>query len=101
MTNIVIYANDTVIGAAQMCEITDDTGNPECYCSRVRWDRRRLSEIFVRGFVHAKAQRLPFQKIEYDGTTINNVWIKSTDFTYMTDNFVIIDQMNWIAEDIS
>jgi hypothetical protein len=100
MTDIVIYANDTIVGAAQMCEITDDTGNPEGWCGRVRLDKKRLSEIFMRGFVHPKAQKLPFQKIEYDGITINNVWVKSNGFVYIVDNFIIIDQMFWVAEDI-
>ena len=34
-------------------------------------------------------------------TTIKNVWITGIDYAYAADNFLITDNMSWMAEDIS
>lgn len=86
---------------------TDISGS----CRRVRYDRLRISEAFSRGFVHVKSQRIPFDIDIYDKwngdnenmivTTIKNVWITGINYTYSADNWIVIDDMNWMAEDIS
>ena len=86
---------------------TDISGS----CKVVRFNRKRATEAFGRGFLHVKSQRVPFD-IEIidimDGstpdkaiiTTIKNVWIESLDSSYSADNWVIYDNMKWKAEDI-
>lgn len=80
-------------------------------CQRVRFDGVRIAQAFRRGFVHIHAQREPFDIqiydiIEGDGdnilvTEIKNVWITSIDYTYSSDDFVIVDTMGWQAETIT
>lgn len=80
-------------------------------CRRIRYDRLRVAEAFSRGFIHAKSQRVPFDIDIFDKwngdnenmivTTIKNVWITGIDYAYAADNFLITDNMSWMAEDIS
>lgn len=80
-------------------------------CRRVRYDRLRVAEAFSRGFLHAKSQRIPFNIDIFDKwngdnenmivTTIKNVWITGIDYSYSADNWIITDNMSWMAEDIS
>jgi hypothetical protein len=80
-------------------------------CRRTRFDRLRVTEAFGRGYLHVHAQRIPFDIDIYDSwngdgnnaiiTTIKNVWIQSISYQYQADNWVIIDDMSWVAEAIS
>lgn len=81
-------------------------------CDRVRYDRLRVTEAFSRGFLHAKSQRIPFDIDIYDTwngdasdsvivTTIKNVWITGLDYRYSATDWIIVDNMKWMAEDIS
>lgn len=77
---------------------------------RTRFDRLRLPEAFSRGFIHVSSQMYPFDIVIMDrqkqntsnqiSTVIKNVWIKSIDVTYSTDDFVIVDRMTYEAETI-
>lgn len=80
-------------------------------CDRTRFAGLRVAEAFMRGFVHVKSQRLPFDIEIQDNfkgadqgslviTTIRNVWISNIDYTYNADDFVIVDGMSWEAESI-
>ena len=79
-------------------------------CKRVRFDKLRIAEAFDRSFMHVAAQVYPFDIIIIDrqkyalnsqvSTVIKNVWIKSIDYTYDTDNWIISDTMSWEAETI-
>jgi len=80
-------------------------------CTRTRFDRQRIAEAFMRGYVHVKAQRLPFDIEIQDNfkggdadsvviTTIRNVWIKSIGYSYSASDFVITEDMDWEAESI-
>jgi hypothetical protein len=79
-------------------------------CRRVRFDRARITEAFARGFIHIKAQRIPFDFDIYDifngdgnnaiVTTVRNVWITSLADTYDANNWVLVQTMGWKAEDI-
>lgn len=79
-------------------------------CNRVRFDRLRASEAMGRDFLHAHSQRLPFDLDIYDFwggdtstpiiTTIRNVWITNLSYDYKMDNWLIFDQMDWVAEAI-
>tara|TARA_R110000868_G_scaffold46524_5_gene153623 strand:- start:2939 stop:3574 length:636 start_codon:yes stop_codon:yes gene_type:complete len=80
-------------------------------CTRVRFDRLRIAEAFGRGFIHVASQAYPFDIVILDrqkrnegsqiSTIIKNVWITDIDFTYSSDDWIITEQMNWVAETIS
>jgi len=79
-------------------------------CKRVRFDKLRIAEAFDRSFMHVAAQVYPFDIIIIDrqkyalnsqvSTVIKNVWIKSIDYTYDAENWIISDMMSWEAETI-
>ena len=93
---------------------TDISGS----CKRVRFDNLRIAAAFSRGFVHACAQRIPFDIVILDifaadetddgftngdnviTTVINNVWITSLSVAYSATEFVITEDMSWVAEHI-
>lgn len=80
-------------------------------CRRIRYDRLRIAEAFSRGFLHAKSQRIPFNIDIFDKwngdnenmivTTIKNVWITNISYSYAANDWIITDNMSWMAEDIS
>jgi len=131
-TNIVIRVGPNAVGAVQSLSVTeersiimiDEVGtdghidsapqrstNITGSCNRIRFDRLRVSEAFSRGFLHAHAQRIPFDIDIYDKwngdgnsmivTTIKNVWISNISYDYRSENFIIADTMQWQAEAIS
>jgi len=86
-------------------------------CERTRFDGLRIASAFSRGFVHVSAQRIPFDIVIMDifaadeddsgsfndsdsvvTTVIKNVWIKSIKTKFSSDEFVIVDNMSWVAE---
>lgn len=79
-------------------------------CRRTRFDKQRVGEAFSRDFLHVHAQRIPFDIDIFDNwngngsssiiTTIKNVWIQSISYQYTADNWVIIDDMSFMAEAI-
>lgn len=131
-TNIVIKVGPNTIGAIQNLSVTearsiimiDEVGTDghidgvpnkstdiSGECKRIRFDRMRVSEAFSRGFVHAHAQRVPFDIIIIDNwngdgnsaivTTVQGVWIENISYAYGVDNWVISDDMRWKAQSIS
>ena len=128
-TMIVIKVNDQAVGAVQNLNITeardirmiDEVGTDGHIdsapikstdisgdCRRIRFDRMRIAEAFDRGFLHVKAQRVPFdiQVIDMMGavpimTIISNVWIKQISYGYTQNDWIITDDMQWVAESIS
>lgn len=80
-------------------------------CTRLRYDRLRATEAFSRGFIHVASQRLPFDieisdRWNGDGessivTIIENVWITDSSYTYSADNWLITDDIQFMAESIS
>jgi hypothetical protein len=130
-TMIVMKVNGTPIGAIQRINIREERGlamidevgtdghidsapqrstNITGDCTRVRFDRLRVTEAFSRDFLHAHAQRIPFDIDIFDNwngdggnaiiTTVRNVWIASLGYTYQADNFIITDEMSFQAEAI-
>jgi len=88
-------------------------------CQRTRFDGKRIAEGFYRSYVHVGSQRVPFDIEIYDliqggaigsggtavagatvVTVIQNCWITQLSYTYDSDNFVIVDNMNLEAEAI-
>jgi hypothetical protein len=130
-TNIIIMVNGTPVGAVQTMSIdesreikmideigtdghidstpvksTDITGQ----CTRIRFDRLRITEAFSRGFVHAASQAYPFDIVILDkqkrdqgsqiSTIIKNVWIDKISFQYQVSDWTIVETMGWKAETI-
>lgn len=131
-TNIVIKVGNTAVGAVQSMQVrearniqmVDEVGTDghidsvptkstdiSGECRRTRFDRLRITESFSRGFLHAHAQRIPFDIVIFDKwngdgentiiTTIKNVWIQNISYQYQSDNWIITDDMSWVAEAIS
>lgn len=81
-------------------------------CKRIRFDKMRATEAFGRNFLHVHSQRIPFDISIYDFwrsdnnssdtavTTIKNVWIKSLNYDYQSNDWLVFDSMNWEAETI-
>jgi hypothetical protein len=139
-TNIIIQVDGTPIGAvsslnwtekrdiAKIAEIGTDgiidsvpksSTNITGSCTRTRFDNLRIAAAFSRGFIHASAQRIPFDIVildifaasedDADGfngaenvitTVIKNVWINTLTTKYQANDFVIVDDMSWDAETI-
>jgi len=130
-TNILIMVGNTAVGAIQSLSVSekkavkmiDEVGtdghidsvpnssaNIGGNCTRVRFDRLRISEAFGRGFLHVAAQAYPFDIVIIDrqkkdqgsqiSTVIKNVWITGIDYNYQANDWVIVDTMTWEAEHI-
>lgn len=131
-TNINILVEGIAVGAVQKMDVNesgsitmiDEVGsdghvdsarkssvNIDGSCTRTRFDGQRIAEAFMRGYVHVKSQRLPFDIEIQDSfkggddasvviTTIRNVWIKSIRYTYSASDFIITEDMTWEAESI-
>jgi len=81
-------------------------------CQRTRFNNLRMAAAFSRGYVHVHSQRIPFDIDIIDifagsdpgthiTTTIKNVWISKISYTFRSDDFVIVEDMDWEAEAIS
>lgn len=130
-TNIVIRVGPVTVGAIQSLsvneareiEMINEVGTDgsvdsaprasttyQGECRRVRFDRLRITEAFARGFLHIKAQRIPFDFDIYDifngdgnnaiVTTVRNVWLTSLGYNFDANNWIIVETMGWRAEDI-
>jgi hypothetical protein len=131
-TNIIISVAGNPVGAIQSLTVNEDrpiemvaelgtdgfidsapikstaiTGD----CKRIRYDSMSITEAFSRDFLHAAAQRIPFDILIMDQTagddtnstvltTIQNVWITRLGYSFNADNWFIIDDMSWKAETI-
>lgn len=132
-TNIIIKVGNYVVGAVQNLDITERRGlkmidevgtdghidsapntstNITGTCQRIRFDRQRIAEAFARPFVHAHAQRIPFDIEIHDIfadndtnnaiiTTLTNVWIEEISYSYSATDWIITDRMNFQAEGIA
>lgn len=80
-------------------------------CQRTRFDNLRIAAAFSRDYIHVHAQRLPFNIVIKDTfagddpnktliTTIKNVWIRKIGTSYRAEDFVIVENMDWVAETI-
>ena len=128
---IVVKVGNNPVGAIQSITITeerqitmvDEVGtdghidsapsrstNISIDCTRIRFDRMRITEAFSRDYLHIHSQRIPFDIEIYDNwqgngnnaiiTTIKNVWIGRLNVRYQAENFIIADEMSGQAETI-
>lgn len=138
-TNIVIKVGTETVGAIQSISYTESRSiymlnevgtdghvdsSPQSStkhsgnCTRVRFDRLRITEAFSRGFVHVHSQRYPFdieiidvQNAASDAadaandpntivTVLKNCWINNLQTTYSSSDFIISEQMGFDFETI-
>lgn len=139
-TQIIMQVDGNAIGAVQSINIKEDRGirmidevgcdghidsvpnkstEISIDCKRVRFDNLRIASAFSRSFVHACAQRIPFDIVildifaadenDADGfnaadnvitTIIKNVWIRSISQALSATDFVISEDMSCVAEHI-
>lgn len=80
-------------------------------CQRTRFNNLRMAAAFGRGYIHVHSQRIPFDIDIIDTfagidegthitTTLKNVWMSKISVTYRSDDFVIVEDMDWEAEAI-
>jgi hypothetical protein len=121
-TNIIIYVNETPVGAVQQLRINetrqikmiDELGTDghidsvptkstdiKGSCERIRFDRLRIAEAFSRGFVHVASQVYPFDIVIIDkqkrdqGSQISTV-IKNVWITNISYTYSAND---WVISD--
>lgn len=131
-TNIIIKVDGKAVGAVKTLSVTESRNIARIAeigtdgfidsapqrstevgvrCSRVRFARQRIAEAFGRGFVHAGAQRIPFNIEIHDVfadkdpanavvTVIENCWISNMSYAYNSDDFLISEDMDLVAERI-
>jgi hypothetical protein len=130
-TNIVIKVGNNAIGAIQSISIQesrdikmiDEVGtdghidsapskSPDFSgsCTRIRFDRMRITEAFSRDFVHIKSQRIPFDIDIIDQwqgdsnltivTTLSNVWFSDMNYDYSSNDFIVSEKASFKAESI-
>jgi hypothetical protein len=101
--SIIIQVGDKAIGAIQTIEVLeeDESGNtleyPQAMVYRVRFDKEAMVEAFGgQTLVHPTSQRYPFD-IEVLGgekpATLQNCWILGVSYSYLTEKWMIIDEM--------
>jgi hypothetical protein len=80
-------------------------------CERIRFDKQRIAEAFARGFVHVSSQRIPFDLEIHDRfhdfdeaneivTIVKNVWISEISYGFRAKDWIISDNMSFMAERI-
>lgn len=109
-TTITVWVDKQIVGAVQSLSITesrriDVPGSSEIKVTahRIRFDKTRIAEAFARGFLSKHSQRYPLQFIINDVdviTTIQNAWIEDTFMTYNTVDWIIADEIHFVAEAI-
>jgi hypothetical protein len=77
---------------------------------RIRFDRMRITEALGCGYLHIASQRIPFDIDIYDNwngdgsnaivSTVSNVWFTRIDYQYQASDWLITDDVNWVAETI-
>ncbi|MCZ2224567.1 MAG: hypothetical protein LC122_13160 [Chitinophagales bacterium] len=129
-TNIIILVNDVPVGAIKELSIkerrevkmidelgtdghidsvptksTDVSGT----CQRLRFDALRITEAFGRSFLHLASQVYPFDIVVLDrnrragnkiSTVIKNVWFTDLDTRLSADDWLIQDNVSFVAETI-
>jgi len=92
------------IGSVKKLDVTNidkDTGHVTGWLGPMLLNRDSLLELFPQGAIHEKSQKLPMQiLITEDGlqSNIHNVWITKLGYSYMAEQFIIINYVEFEAE---
>lgn len=105
---IQVFFNDILIGNIKRISLLEkpvDLDGEKLYVSHMLLDRMRIGEIFSRSFIHVKSQKHPLQIVikEDDVETgrVQNAWLTAIKNTYMTDTWVVMEEMEIEAEKVS
>jgi hypothetical protein len=111
--NIILIKNDVIIGRALSIDIVEQrTISPDFLIaspifvsgelSKILFNKSKIEKIFNNNSIGCTVQKEPFDIIivqEQFATEIKNVWLsKDPDIQYKTDDFVIINNIEWQAE---
>lgn len=108
---ITIKANDKVIGAVQSLSVTETRDNPiiKIEAHRVRFSRERVEEAFQKGangavLINGANQKAPLQidlgTKDMVSCSLHNLKVTSTDYSYQTDDWIIVDSLDMTTEDV-
>lgn len=93
--------NDSLVGFAKSMDVRSDK---KIVFNLARFEIAKIKDMFSRGFFHIAAQKYPFQIeiVEEDGKEIKipNAWITAQNFTYHTDNWIIVEGMELEVESL-
>jgi hypothetical protein len=122
---ITALLNDKPIGTIQSLSLIESICDgsdvhQKLYINRIIFDRQRIVELFSRGYLHPATQKVPFQITIEDTdnriiTKIHCVWMETpaggfcteeeikpyVPVSYITDEWVIAEGMQCVAECIS
>lgn len=105
-TKINIVVGEEVVGVVQSVDISDSTDKTklDIRAGRIRFDRKRIEEVFNHGSVSAKYQCSPLKLVMEDNfigysvvTSIENCWIESIPATYIAYDLVIAQDVQLSA----
>lgn len=104
-TTITLLNNDNVLfGAVQSISYNKrKDSHINVNCVRVRIDKSRVTDLFLKEFVIPTAQKMPFHIEVDDGDDvyrIENCWVTSTSYSYSSNEYIIIDDLCLEAETI-
>lgn len=107
---IITFIYDDPVGTIESLAFVEPLRSPDfsgqkLHIDRIILNRDKIKDLFPKEYVHVTAQRIPFQITIEDSNGLNiklhNVWITAFAMQYMTDEFVIIEDMDCIAESLS
>ncbi len=100
---ILVKSKDKIIGIIQSMSIDTKPKHPLIYIGRALFSKEDIAKLFMNNRYDLSSMKYPFQIEIIDGnniTRINNVWITSNNFSYITDDLVVADGLNCEAENI-
>lgn len=110
---ITIRFGDQIIGKIQKIKIQENRNSNHGIplehadingsCAYIRFDRSQITEIFTQALICIVSQRMPFDIHIIDNkvtTILKNVWTTNISYSYYTENYILIDNMDYEAESI-
>lgn len=98
MNRSTLYLNNKEIGSADLLSIRSTKSKMEGKLGRCVIKKEVAQEIFIRGMATAKSQYLPFRLKDSINREVINIWFTHILATYVTDNWIIIDSADFVAE---
>src|SRR5271170_6162004 len=101
---ITVTANGKIIGVVQDVQWKYEAAHNSFTCTRIRFDRMRISSAFGQDFVSHQNQTQPLQiTVEHDNKimSIHNAWITDSSYVYETNDWIIAESISMEAEDIT
>lgn len=105
---IKVLIDNNIVGVIQSFSLKtfpSSDKSPEIDISRMRLDKLKMGELFIRSFVHKDAQLVPVQiVVEDDGQEIfkiQNVWFEKIEKTFTANEWIIAEGVEAMAETVS